>query len=120
MSYPIDSTGVPIIPLDSGGLLFSPPGSTLFPCIPYRQARMCADAICRMHPERRDEMVDWAKWANRQALPRALRQSVRRAIGWEAEQHMSRFWIENLPRAERRPIERVWNFPPILVEDPVP
>lgn len=105
---PIDATGVPVIAWNPSGLLFAPPGSDEFPCLPYHAARLCAQFIYQRYPDRRDEMVEWAKWANRQALPRALRACVRRTVGWEAEQRDSRWWFENMPRAERKRIGRAW------------
>lgn len=111
MSYRIDSTGVPVMPYnEAAGILLTPPGNgDVFPHLTYPAARICADAICRLHPERRAEMAEYAKWANRMYLPHLLNHAVRKKIGFEAALRRSDWCLANLPKAERRSWERAQN-----------
>lgn len=110
MSLPTDSTGLPILPHEDGiGLLFSGPRGHESPCFPYHMARMMADYYASKYPEMRGEVVEYVKFINRAYLKHLLRRRVQKKLGHEAWLKHEPWFMENMPRADRKAFLRAQN-----------
>lgn len=107
MSLPTDLTGLPILPREDGiGLLFSDPKGQETPWMPYSTARMIAGYYASKHPEMRGEVVEYVKLINRTYLKHLLRRRVQKKLGHEAWLKHEPWFMENMPRADRKLWER--------------
>jgi hypothetical protein len=97
------STGVRILPRDTRGYMIDGVLAT------YQQARAIQEHIAASRPELRAEMAWCARHLNITHLRRLLRSAANKTdAAWDP----SYWFIENLPRAQRRLLKREsWPYP---------
>lgn len=100
----IDATGVPFLKGDTVGYLIDGcPAS-------YRIARTMYAHLASRYPEQKEYAIEQARWLNRVHLNRLISQSHYRANPEHWKNHMA-YWVENLPRAERKKYHRMMASP---------
>lgn len=96
----IDATGVPVLKGDTTGYLID--GCP----VSYRIARVMYSHLAERYPVQKEYAVEQARWLNRVHLNRLISQSHFRANP-ESWNNAMKYWVENLPRAERKEFLRI-------------
>lgn len=91
------STGVRILPFDTIGYMFDGVMGS------YQLVRKCQEFFAKTYPQCAAQIAEDARALNRTHLRRLLSAAVRNKIGMDGDDRLHRWWLENLPRCDRKP-----------------